>query len=87
MKIIQINDTVGTSKKEISLPSEIYFFYIAETSGNTLYFSFDGTHFTTVPASSYRSFRVFSDKPIEVDEFYVKANTGNTSFEIIVFGD
>lgn len=84
MEVKHFNGTVGTEKREIRLPREIFYFYIAETSGNTLYYSFDGTHFTTVPANAYRSFRAFSDKPIEVDRFYVKASAVDTDFEIIV---
>lgn len=86
MKVMQISDVVGAKKKEIRLPNKITYFYIAETSGNTLYYSFDGTNFTTVPANSYRELYSSFENPIDVDEFYVKANT-TTTFEIVVMSE
>lgn len=77
------NETVDTTRKQILRGVEAYLLVIKNTSGNTLYISFDGTNYYSIGAGSKESFRAFANKPIKLDRFYVKGSASGTSFEIV----
>jgi len=77
------NETVDTSRKQILRDVETYLLLVKNTSGNTLYISFDGTNYYSISAGSKETFRAFANKPIKLDRFYVKGGATGTSFEIV----
>lgn len=81
---VHITESVGTKKKQILSNIDVYWieFYCTHAT-NDLLVSFDGTSYRTVTAGTKWPIRAFANKPIHIDECFVKGSAAATTFEVV----